>query len=116
MKIKIVAKISYMLVNLGLNDEWNDERNDFSLKQVASEKNHSVYKIDCINCVSSYIGETSKKVEDRVKEHRRNIITGMNSPKFTNMYEILATILISQCFGVITVQKRKHEKTIRSLL
>ena len=44
--------------------------------RVASEKNHSVYKIDCINCVSSYIGETSKKVEDRVKEHRRNIITG----------------------------------------
>ena len=43
--------------------------------RVASEKNHSAYKIDCINCVS-YIGETSKKVEDRVREHRRNIITG----------------------------------------
>ena len=42
----------------------------------ASERNHAVYKIDCLDCSSTYIGETSKIVGDRVKEHRRNIVIG----------------------------------------
>ena len=61
---------------LDVYSRLSDENFFFKDPRVASEKNHSVYKIDCVNCVSSYIGETSKKVEDRVKEHRRNIITG----------------------------------------
>ena len=44
----------------------------------ATEKNNAVYKINCKNCSCSYIGETSKKVGDRLKEHKRNI---------TNAYE-----------------------------
>ena len=34
-----------------------------------------MYKINCKNCSCSYIGETSKKVGDRLKEHKRNITT-----------------------------------------
>ena len=43
---------------------------------IASERNHAVYKIDCLDCSSTYIGETSKIVGDRVKEHRRKIVIG----------------------------------------
>ena len=41
----------------------------------ATEKNNAVYKINYKNCSCSYIGETSKKVGDRLKEHKRNITT-----------------------------------------
>ena len=41
----------------------------------ATEKNNAVYKINCKNCSCSYIGETIKKVGDRLKEHKRNITT-----------------------------------------
>ena len=37
--------------------------------QRSNRKNSAVYKINCKNCSCSYIGETSKKVGDRLKEH-----------------------------------------------
>ena len=32
-----------------------------------------VYKIECDNCDSCYIGETKRAVSIRIKEHRQNI-------------------------------------------
>ena len=39
----------------------------------ALETKNSIYKINCKNCESVYIGESSKVVGDRVKEHSSNV-------------------------------------------
>ena len=58
-----MAKISYMLINLGLF--------------ITSNYISPVFFDAFFHFLAStFRQETSKKVEDRVKEHRRNIITG----------------------------------------
>ena len=32
-----------------------------------------VYKINCVNCESSYIGQTKRKLKTRIKEHKADI-------------------------------------------
>jgi len=32
-----------------------------------------LYKISCLNCDSSYIGQIKRKVKTRIKEHKANI-------------------------------------------
>ena len=39
-------------------------------KRTPLETNEAIYKIDCNNCDAVYIGETSKIVGDRIKEHQ----------------------------------------------
>ena len=34
------------------------------------DKNNAVYKIPCLDCNVVYVGETSKCVKDRIKEHK----------------------------------------------
>jgi len=36
-------------------------------------KRNVVYKIDCKNCNASYIGQTGRKLNTRIKEHHNNI-------------------------------------------
>ena len=42
-------------------------------RRLPIEQKDAVYKIECQNCNISYIGETSKKVGDRMIEHKNNI-------------------------------------------
>lgn len=44
-----------------------------SHKQKEPPKQIGIYKIECATCPSTYIGETSRSVEERVKEHVRDI-------------------------------------------
>ena len=32
-----------------------------------------IYKINCLDCDSSYVGQTKKKAKTRIKEHKANI-------------------------------------------
>ncbi|KYN50317.1 hypothetical protein ALC62_11555, partial [Cyphomyrmex costatus] len=36
-------------------------------------KNHVVYKIKCRDCESTYVGQTKRQLQTRIKEHRNNI-------------------------------------------
>ena len=38
-----------------------------------TEKCEGVYKMPCLNCDSSYIGETSRMMGTRLKEHRKEV-------------------------------------------
>ena len=40
-----------------------------------------VYKLNCGDCNASYIGETGRQVEDRMAEHRRDIVTRKRTSK-----------------------------------
>ena len=40
-----------------------------------SQKQGVVYKVNCKNCDSCYIGQTKRSVETRMKEHESNILT-----------------------------------------
>ena len=42
-------------------------------RRTALETKNAIYKINCKNCDSVYIGESSKVVGDRVKEHSSNV-------------------------------------------
>ncbi|KYN28332.1 hypothetical protein ALC57_02245 [Trachymyrmex cornetzi] len=37
------------------------------------EKSHVVYRIDCCDCESSYVGQTKRKLGTRIKEHKADI-------------------------------------------
>ena len=37
------------------------------------EKSGLVYKINCKNCESSYVGQTKRKLKTRIKEHKADI-------------------------------------------
>lgn len=37
------------------------------------EKNNVIYKIQCIDCDASYVGQTKRQLKTRLKEHRNNI-------------------------------------------
>lgn len=45
-------------------------------KDKSTTKGHTnvVYKIDCQECDSSYVGQTKRRLEVRVKEHQKNIL------------------------------------------
>jgi len=36
-------------------------------------KNNTVYKISCINCDATYVGQTKRQLRTRIKEHKNNI-------------------------------------------
>ena len=42
-------------------------------RRTAIETKNAIYKMNCKNCESVYIGESSKVVWDRVKEHSSNV-------------------------------------------
>ena len=42
-------------------------------KQSCFDKRNIVYKIDCIDCDATYIGQISRKLRFRVDEHKRDV-------------------------------------------
>jgi len=42
-------------------------------KVIDEEKTELIYQIHCKNCLSSYIGETGRKLGLRMKEHRKEV-------------------------------------------
>ena len=48
-------------------------------KRNTKDKSNVVYEIDCENCEKKNIGETKKRLEERVKEHICNIGTKRES-------------------------------------
>jgi len=49
---------------------------------------HVVYKIDCRDCDLSYIGQTKRHLETRVKEHKININKRDNSQSVITQHRI----------------------------
>ena len=49
------------------------------------EQSSVVYKIDCRNCDSCYIGETGRVLSHRVKEHRADVNKISSSRRFTRL-------------------------------
>ena len=49
---------------------------------------HVVYKIDCVNCNLSYIGQTKRHLETRLKEHRANINKRDNFQSVVNQHRL----------------------------
>ena len=47
-----------------------------------------VYKIQCHNCESSYVGQTKRKLSTRVKEHRKDINKKSGSPSTISQHRI----------------------------
>jgi len=72
-------KISKSIINSGLkivftcNNKLNSfiktNKDDLSLTQ----KCNVVYKISCSECNASYVGQTKRQLNTRIKEHRQNI-------------------------------------------
>ena len=80
----------------------------------ATEKNNAVYKINCKNCSCSYIGETSKKVGDRLnKEHKRNITTACEQSQiFQHIRDSGHTFNFKAAFNwLFTVRRQTTQST-----
>ena len=61
---------------------------DVLIKNSPSNNNNIIYKIPCLNCNSVYIGQTSKSLEIRVKQHKYNFRTAQqNSACFKHSFE-----------------------------
>ena len=42
-------------------------------KNQHDNSNNVIYKVNCNNCDASYVGQTKKQLQTRIKEHRNNI-------------------------------------------
>ncbi|KYN22605.1 hypothetical protein ALC57_04988, partial [Trachymyrmex cornetzi] len=51
------------------------------------ENSHLVYKINCLNCECSYVGQTKRKLKTRIKEHRADI-NRANNPSVVSQHRI----------------------------
>ena len=44
-------------------------------KRSTGERAGVIYKLDCKDCDAKYVGETGRQLQDRMKEHQRDIAT-----------------------------------------
>ena len=51
----------------------NTIRSNFSNSNSVSNSKAGIYKINCLDCPCSYIGETGRDLPTRIKEHKNNI-------------------------------------------
>ena len=42
-------------------------------KNQHDKNNNIIYKVNCNNCVASYVGQTKRQLQIRIKEHHNNI-------------------------------------------
>ncbi|KYN17793.1 hypothetical protein ALC57_09923, partial [Trachymyrmex cornetzi] len=56
-----------------------------------------IYKITCKDCDASYVGQTGRKLNSRITEHRNHINWNTNST--------VDLITTSSCFGVTPYQR-----------
>ena len=55
---------------------------------LAEDRNSVVYKVGCLDCTSSYIGETGRQLHTRITEHQRNVQNNYaNSQIAQHVYE-----------------------------
>ena len=75
-----ISKIKLQQFNIGIVN-----KNDNSIKQALChmkqkipriEQKNRVYKYDCKDCESCYIGETGQKIEKRTYQHQNDIKNG----------------------------------------
>ena len=73
--IKVIFKFQSCLRNILIK---NSPEND----------NNIVYKIPCLNCNGIYLGQTSKDLETRVKQHKSNVRSfSQNSALFKHSFD-----------------------------
>ena len=49
-----------------------------------------IYRIPCKQCPGAYVGESGRRLDVRVKEHRKDVITVDNSTRFTRAQRLSA--------------------------
>lgn len=57
-------------------------------KRSVGERAGVVYQLDCKDCDAKYVGETGRQLQDRMKEHQRDIV---NKKKVSKVYEHVNT-------------------------
>ena len=64
-------------------------KNFFFSKVEDMQKCGVVYQVDCLSCDSTYIGETGRKLETRIKEHRSEAekVTARRKTRSTSISE-----------------------------
>lgn len=69
---KIFKKYDHHNIAFGLynNNKLKNKISNTKDKIPLLDKTHVIYKIDCNNCDKYYIGETSQKLEKRIKQHQ----------------------------------------------
>ena len=75
---KNFVQISPLLKKLNISTVFNFKNNlkNYLIKNSPKNTNNVIYHIPCKNCNSFYLGQTSKKLEDRVSQHRSDISKG----------------------------------------
>lgn len=104
-----ILKPYYKVVNKNANSLRNiiKPRKD---KIKNKDKINAVYKIDCKNCKSKYIGQTKRKVSMSAKEHCRNL-TQTQAPH-NNISE--HCLNPSHCFDFCNVKLKDIEPVYKS--
>jgi len=69
-------KVAYKTMNM-LNSVIKLNKNKLDIMVQCN----AVYKISCLNCDVSYIGQTKRKIKTRIKEHKANIKSNIKNPK-----------------------------------
>ena len=72
------VQISHLLKKLNISTAFNFKSNlkSYLIKNSPNNTNNVIYNIPCSNCDSFYLGQTSKKLEDRLYQHRSDISKG----------------------------------------
>ena len=65
--------------NVNLVFSYNSTLKGMLIKNGPKESNNIIYKIPCLDCSSFYIGQSSKDLEVRIKQHKYSVKTGQTS-------------------------------------
>ena len=92
------------LIRLG-----KDKLNDF-------EKSGIVYKIDCKDCTSTYIGQSSRQLIRRVKEHERDVKNKKSSSAIYNHVKETGHKINFKKPNIIDQEKNKRKRCFSEML
>ena len=96
-------------------------RNMLKFKQKCNlDKSNVVYKLNCYDCQSSYIGQTKKKTKIRIKQHKSRLDSNVKQHEIEYKHNInydypiiCATeknVRARRILEGITIEKHKHDK------
>ena len=79
-------------------------------KRKVGEKAGVVYKLDCKSCDAKYVGETGRHWQERMNEHKRDIV---NKKKTSKVFEHVSTTKHSFDFDNVSVLDNCSHKKVR---
>ena len=95
--IKVVAKLNYMFSQVIVRGK--DKLNKF-------QQPNKVYKLECMNCDASYVGESKRELSVRIKEHFDNYSLDDDKHNVVTKYRKLGHRF--NCKGVKVLDTEQH--------